>query len=92
MKNIENRLAEIISKRSGRHVDEVLSLKEESLLGPKFRMPARELFHVFFDVENAFGISIPIASVKDGKFKSPRDILETIKNASSVPAGKENGG
>lgn len=89
MENIENLLAEIISKRSGRHVNEVLSLKEESLLGPKFRMPARELFHVFFDVENAFGISIPEASIKEGKFKSQQDILEIIKNASPVPVGEE---
>lgn len=91
MKNIENCLAEIISKRSGRHMDEVLSLKEESLLGPKFRMPARELFHVYFDVENAFGITIPETSIKEGKFKSPQDILEIIKNASLAPVGEENG-
>ena len=72
-------LADIISHRCRLQSEEILSLQEESLLGPKIRMPARELLHVFFDVEKSFEIRISESDIAKGRFKSFTDIWTIIE-------------
>lgn len=72
-------LADIISRRCRLRSEEILSLQEESLLGPKIRMPARELLHVFFDIEKSFEIMILESDIVKGQFKSFTDIWEIIE-------------
>jgi len=71
---IESKLCSIFAKRFSMNFIENTEMK---LLG-KSGIPARELLHVYFDVKNTFGISIPEDDIVAGKFDTFTHIVDII--------------
>lgn len=74
---IENKLAGIFLRRFSMDFLQTPEIKEMKLLS-KSGIPARELLHVYFDVKNVFGISIPEADVARGYFDTFAHIVDII--------------
>lgn len=79
MRDIEKIMVEILLRRSEIDFCEKPELQNEKLLGNKILMPARELLHVYFDVEAAFGITIPDEDIVSGRFDTFRHITEIVE-------------
>jgi len=54
-------------------------LKATKLLGKSLGIPARELLHVYFDVKNTFGISIPEDAIAEGRFDTFAHIADIVE-------------
>ncbi len=76
---IKVKLTEILNKRSGADFGKDESFYTEKLLGNRLGMPARELLHIYFDVEKAFGIKIPEQEIADENFDTAEHIAEIIE-------------
>ena len=74
---IEKCLSGIFTKRFSLDFLLHTEMKEMKLLG-KNGIPARELLHVYFDVKNIFGISIPEDDVASGRFDTFEHIVDII--------------
>jgi len=75
--DIEKTLAGIFMKRFSMNFLQEPEMKEMKLLG-KSSITARELLHVYFDVKNIFGISIPEDDVAEGRFDTFTHIMDII--------------
>jgi peptide maturation system acyl carrier-related protein len=76
-REIETKLAEIFQKRFSLDFPNNPETKEMKLLG-KSGIPASELLHVYFDVKNIFGISIPEEDIVAGRFDTFSHITDII--------------
>ena len=74
---IEKKLSDIFIKRFSKNVLSKPEMKKMKVLG-KAGIPARELLHVYFDVKNIFGISIPEDDVVKGRFDTFEHIVDII--------------
>ena len=74
---IEKSLADIFMQRFSMDFLKQPEKKEMKLLG-KDVIPARELLHVYFDVKNVFGISIPEYDVAEGRFDTFTHIADIV--------------
>lgn len=79
MNAIKEKLNKILLKRSGHNFAGNSALYHKKLLGLQICMPARELLHVYFDVEQEFGISIPEEEIVAGNFDTAEHIAEIIE-------------
>ena len=76
--DIEKNLADIFMKRFSLDFLSDTEMRKMKLLG-KSGIPARELLHVYFDVKNIFGISIPEEEVAGGRFDTFAHITDIIE-------------
>lgn len=53
---------------------------EYNLLGEFFRLDARDLLYIYFDVKNEFNIIIPEDDISNGKFSTFNGLLEIVKS------------
>ena len=74
---IEKSLADLFMKRYSIDFLRNPEMKEMKLLG-SIGLPARELLHVYFDVKNNMGISIPEDDVERGRFDTFNHIVAII--------------
>ena len=74
---IEKKLSDIFLKRFSMNFSGKPELKNLKLLS-KEGIPAREMLHVYFDVKNVFGISIPEDDVAEGRFDTFAHIVDII--------------
>ena len=77
---IEKKLAEIFMQRFAGDFAEKPEMQHMKLLG-KSGIPARELLHVYFDVQHVFSISIPEKDVAEGRFDTFDHIVDIIVGA-----------
>ena len=50
----------------------------ECLLGPRFRVPARELLHILFDIEGEFSITVTPEDLSGFQFTSIDNIVSIV--------------
>lgn len=74
---IEKKLSGICLKRFSIDFLHKPELKKMRFLS-KADIPARELLHVYFDVKNTFGISIPEKDIVEGRFDTFEHIVDII--------------
>ena len=78
-REINEKLTEILIRRSGIDFSEKTELKNEKLLGMKIGLPARELLHIYFDIERIFNIGIPEEEIVAGNFDTFEHISEIVE-------------
>ena len=76
-REIEEKLADIFVQRFSKHILDHPEMQDAKLLG-KGGIPARELLHVYVDVQNTFGISIPEDDIAAGRFDTFTHIVDII--------------
>jgi peptide maturation system acyl carrier-related protein len=77
--NIQKTLVKILEKRSGINFSEHAELCDTKLLGTVIGLPARELLHIYFDIEQQFGITISEEDIVSGKFDTFKHISEIVR-------------
>ncbi len=78
--NIQMTVAKILEKRSGINFIEHPELQDKKILGSQIGMPARELLHIYFDIEHEFEIKISERDIVSGNFDTLNHIIEIVKN------------
>jgi peptide maturation system acyl carrier-related protein len=78
---INSTLKEIFQKRFGIDLNTINEEHDaKNLLGKEWGFASRDLIYLYFDVEKAFGITIPQADIIDGKFSSISNIVGIISH------------
>lgn len=73
---IDFKLSEIFRQITGIDFRENMDLKNQKLLGKSIGLTARELVHLYYMIEEQFGIEIGEEIILDGKFDIYNNILE----------------
>lgn len=77
--NIEKRLKAIFKKNFNINLEEIAPDDfDKNLLGKVFRLSARDLLKLFFDIEKEFCITIPEDEIIAGRFNSFNNIADII--------------
>lgn len=74
-RRITNTLCEIFKKRTGIDFTDHPDQMDLPLFGREIAIPARELVYIYFDIEKELGVSIPQEAVRQGRFRTYREIL-----------------
>lgn len=61
--------------------------REKELLGDVFRLEARDMIYLFFDIEKEFGITIPEEDIVNGKFATLNSISGIINEQLKMKEG-----
>lgn len=74
-RRITDSLCEIFKKRTGIDFMDHPEQMNLPLFGREIAIPARELVYIYFDIEKELGVSIPQEAVRQGRFRTYREIL-----------------
>lgn len=74
-----SRLFETLFSISGM-ADDDSGLRNENLMGSKFRLCPKDLIWLYFKIEKEFGIQIPWKALSQRSFSTYNNILELITN------------
>ena len=76
--SVMEKVISIVSIRSGHPIYELCNTTGECLLGPRFRVPARELLHILFDIEGEFSITVNPEDLSGFQFTSIDNIVSIV--------------
>lgn len=74
----DNKLNEVMKRRSGWDFKLHPTYKDINLLSQRIGMTAGDLLHVYFDLEKEFGIVIDSKNIEKGDLKTYNSILEML--------------